>query len=524
MANTHLTMSDNEHATLAAGKSPILDKVTRIDGKFLGTVETLNVLLEHRKIMSECIKEMDAKALNYIPDYAIFQRVKTYTQHVKSDTRKRVQIAFSTANLLQSHIVMDADNGQGENRLYFQDSVLAVIRLCDVSLFKKLTDVQLKTHLQILNQAHQQMLSGKYNFSVEDDDFAEFIDNLFMHIGRLMSDIRQNVVKMQSLSKDLEALTSTSVEGDLSTTQYIAAKQQWLSEIVKLYERHILPVLLFLNPETTYEGLDGLHAVLSKIGGLLNAHNQDSLANNVQSYGLSFLNFYQPIEATANAVNRFIHKERNSLQRFNAIERYYQRTLIPELELTQSDNLNKKLLGNDAIILPTFSAHIKAFRRPIGYGFNNSAAYFKNLFNELEARTRDVYQVVDLDSVFATASANQEALQRMQRHTQLINILKQIELRETDDLLNMVHLRLKDQFDAYHLYDLISVLNHYRHASEHFTLKVTNLFAQAMHGHTSYKYRKIRCTKTSITPIEARVLSTSTISASTSTLEQGSNQ
>lgn len=481
---------------------------SKADSKLLGTVETLNVLLEHRKIMSQCIREMDAKAVNYIPDYAIYQRVKTYTLHVKSDTRRRVEIAFSTANLLQSHIVMDADSGQGENRLYFQESVLAVIRLCDVSLFKKLTDVQLKTHLQVLNQAHETMISGQYNFDLNDDDFAEFSDNLFMHVGRLMSDIRQNIVKMQSLSKDLEALTSTSVKGELSTAQYIAAKQQWLGEIVKLYERHILPVLLFLNPDTTYNDLDGLHAVISKIRDTFYAHKQDVIANNIQSYGLSFLNFYQPIEATANVVNRFIHKERDSLQRFNAIEQYYQHKLLPELKLTQSDNLNKKLMGNAAIILPKFSPNIRAFSRPIGYGFNDSPAYFKNLFNELEARTRDIFDSTDLNSVFAAASANQESMHRMHRHNQLVDILKHIQLRETDDLLNMVHLRLTEQFGEYRLYDLINVLSYYRVQSNNanFILKITNHFAQAQHNDSAYRYRKIRCLPITLRPLDNAVV------------------
>ncbi len=464
-----------------------------LDDKLLGTVETLRVILEHRKIMSECIKEMDRLAVNYITDYAIFQRVKTYTQHVKSDTRRRIRIAFSTANLLQSHIVMDADNGQGENRLYFQESVLAVVRLCDVSLFKKLTDVQLKTHLQIFNQAHQQMLSGQYNFNPFDDDFSEFIDNLFMHIGSLMSDIRQNVVKMQSISKELEALTSSSVKGDIASEQYIQAKQTWLNEIVKLYERHILPVLLFLNPDTSYQDFDGLHSILTKIKDVLYAHNQDAIANNLQSYSLSFLNYYQPIEATANAVNRFIHKERDSIKRFNAIEYFYQHTLIPELNNTQSDNLNKKLMGNAAIVQPNFSPYIKAFARPIGYAFNNSPDYYKNLFNELEARTRDIFQLHDLESVFAKASSNPTAMQRMHRHQQLIKVLGSITLRETDDLLNMLHLRLKDAFSAYELYDLISCIRYYKSKDPACRLITTNLFARVEHAQQQYKYRKIRC-------------------------------
>uniref|UniRef100_UPI003529B27B hypothetical protein n=1 Tax=Glaciecola sp. SC05 TaxID=1987355 RepID=UPI003529B27B len=99
--------------------------------KQLGTVETLSVILEHRKIMSECIKEMDANGVNYITEQAIFQRVKAYTELVKPEIKRRLRIAFSTNNLMQASIVMDVDNSQSEHRLYFQSSVLDVVRLCD---------------------------------------------------------------------------------------------------------------------------------------------------------------------------------------------------------------------------------------------------------------------------------------------------------------------------------------------------------------------------------------------------------
>lgn len=198
------------------------------------------------------------------------------------------------------------------------------------------TDVQLQTHLAFLHQAFAQMSSGSLNFIDDDDDFIEYMDNLFMNIGRLLSDIRQNVVKMQSLGKELEKLTANSVSAGIDTQEYIAAKQSWLNEIVKLYERHILPVLLFLTPDTSYEGMDGLHTILSKISELLENNMQTQLTNSCQAYALSLLNFYQPIESTANAVNRFIHKQRDSIRRFNAIEHFYQSKLMVELKKTKA--------------------------------------------------------------------------------------------------------------------------------------------------------------------------------------------
>lgn len=467
------------------------------DRKFLGTAETLSVILEHRKILSECVKYMDAHRLNYISEHFLFEQIKKYTELVKTDVKRRIHIALSSENLIQAHIVMDIDRGQGESRLYFQESVIGVVRLCDISLFKRLTDVQLKTHLGFLNQAHKDMRSGIYNFSVSDDDYIEFIDNLLMNLGQLLSNIRQNVSKMQSVGKDLEKLTSDSMQTGVNTQAYIQAKEQWLEQIVKLYERHIMPVLEFLNPDTQYAEHDGLHAILVKIRDVLYSHQQDTMANNIQSYIISLLNYYQPIENTAEAVNRFIHKERDSIKRFNAIEYFYQSKLMPALQATQSDNLNKRLLGNEAIIQPNFSPNIKPSIRPQGYGFSQSSAYFKNMFNELEARVQDLDTIGDFSHIFATSFNDEVAVKRQLHYEQLLSLLDKIHLRQTDDLLQVIHKRLQSEFVDYQLYDLISALQHYKAqivlANNEFVLKQTNRFAIAESEDDSFKYRRIRC-------------------------------
>lgn len=468
-----------------------------IERKQLGTAETLAVILEHRKILSECIKLMDEQGTNYIAEHQLFGHIKRYTELCKPDIKRRIEIAFATENLLQSHIVMDADKGQGESRLYFQSAVLGVVRLCDVSLFKKLTDVQLKTHLSFLNQSHRDLRAGLFDFTAQSDDFVEFIDNLLMNMGELLSKIRQNVSKMQGLGKDLEEMTASSVQGSIDTNDYIHAKEQWLVQIVRLYERHIMPVLEFLNPDTQYSEYDGLHSVLTKIRDVLQAHQQFTLVSNIQNYTISFLNFYQPIESTATAVNRFIHKERDSIKRFNALEYFYQSKLLPALAETQSDNLNKRLLGSDAVLLPTFSPYIKASTRPQGYAFNESSAYYKNLFNELEVRVKDLDFFADFGEIFANAAHNQQARQKQLRFEELTRLLQSISLRETNDFMHYAHQRLEAEFLAYQLYDLISAVRFFKEQSNKktsaFTLIQTNRFGIADKESEQYRYRRIRC-------------------------------
>lgn len=464
--------------------------------KYLGTPETLSVILTHRKILSECIRNMDSKRVNYVSEPFLFSQIKKHTKLVTSDTRKRIHSAFATDNLLQSHVVMDIDRGQGESRLYFQEAVIGVVRLCDTSLFKKLTDVQLKSHLNFLNQAYDQMCSGYLTYQEDDDDFIEFIDNLFMHLGQVLSNIRQNVIKMQSIGKELESITSSSVSSSSNVNDYIQAKELWLTEIVKLYERHIIPVLEFLNPDTQYAELDGLHSIVLKMRDLLQSHGQVELANNLQTYLLSFLNFYRPIEQTAQAVSRFIHKERDSIKRFNAIEHFYQIKTLPALAETQSDNLNKRLLGSSAIVLPNYACRIKQTQRPQGYAFNSSDAYYKNLFNELEARTMDLHSTFDFSEIFGVFNKNEAASKRQLRYEQLVTWLESITLRETNDLLQVVHARLENQFADYKLFDLISAVQFFKlNKSVHnrLSLVTTNKFGIATHQASSYRYRKIYC-------------------------------
>lgn len=473
--------------------------------KQLGTVETLQAMLTHRKILSECIKQMDSQKVNYITEEQIFTQLKLYTQHVKADVRRRLRIAFATDNLLNANIIMDVDATQGPTRLYFQSSVLDVVRLCDVSLFKKLTDVQLKTHLQFLNQTQQALVSGQYSFLDEDPDFVEFMDNVFMQLGRLLSDIKQNVTKMQSVGQELEQLTATSIQTHIDTQTYISAKQVWLDEIVHLYERHMLPVLLFLNPDTTYAEYEGLHAIILKISQILDSHQHVRLAHSCQSYALSLLNFYRPIEQTASAVNRFIHKQRDSIERFNALEHFYQHSVRSALHNAYSNSLTKSKLGSEGIVLPDFVIQQKGFRRPVGFAFHHSDAYFKNIFNELDARCQDLKHIGDFTQVSGFTRYDKVADERQQRFERLCEVLQQMTLRPTDDVIQMLHQRLQDEFPEYALYDVISgvqVLVSQQQSrtnnANNFRFMTTNRFAQIQHAHQTYRYRKIRCVSTEI--------------------------
>ena len=466
--------------------------------KQLGTIETLQVILEHRKIMSECIREMDANGKNYIPEHDIFIRVKRYSVLIASDTRRRLRIAFATDNLLNANLVMDVDQRDSEQRLYFHQAVLDIVRLCDLSLFKKLTDVQLKTHLAFVNQSLRSMRDGSLSFHEDNMDFVEFMDNVFLQLSRLLSEIRQNIVKMQSIGKDLEALTVEPDPERSASTSFAHAKQAWLDEIMSLYERHILPMLSFLNPDTTYAHDDGLHSVLTQMSQILEAHQQYKLAQSMRLYALSLLNFYQPIEQTAATVNRFIHKEQASIVRFKALEHFYQQHTIRALKASYGDSLSKTKLGSEAIALPDFMRFNKGLRRQPSYMLQDSTAYYHNLLKELEARTQDSLNMGQLTAIELSAQYDSEAELGMQRFIQMQQIVEQLTLRETQDVIAMLHQRLVEQISDFAVYDLISavqlIASQIKRDETAWELRTINRFAELTHGDLTYRYRRIICT------------------------------
>ena len=154
---------------------------------------------------------------------------------------------------------------------------------------------------------------------------------------------------------------------------------------------------------------------------------------------------------------------------------------------------------------PDFVIQQKGFRRPVGFAFHHSDAYFKNIFNELDARCQDLKHIGDFTQVSGFTRYDKVADERQQRFERLCEVLQQMTLRRTDDVIQMLHQRLQDEFPEYALYDVISgvqVLVSQQQSrtnnANNFRFMTTNRFAQIQHAHQTYRYRKIRCVSTEI--------------------------
>ena len=115
--------------------------------KKFSAIQTLKIMLERPNIMFNVIKKMDSQNERFVSEAAVAFEVLENIKHLDKLEQQRFKIAYSTENLTNSHIVADQDQVDNVNRMMFQESIIAIFRLCETSLYQELTDARLKSEL-----------------------------------------------------------------------------------------------------------------------------------------------------------------------------------------------------------------------------------------------------------------------------------------------------------------------------------------------------------------------------------------
>ncbi|WP_236744317.1 hypothetical protein [Marinobacter similis] len=232
--------------------------------KRFSTLDTTRLLFEHPKILFRMIERMDRNEARYIRESDLVAEVMDYTRTLGNADRDRVRLALNTDNLFRSGLVIDIIKAEGERRLVFQDALINLMRACNASLYQELTDARLRGHLVTLRDVRNRLETS--SFSAADLDYTELRDDLNERVSQLIGLLRQNVLRMQTISAQLADLS-----GDASRApeKYLEFRQNLFEQIVTLYERHIKPTLVFLNPDTRLPDGSNLFETLEAMVRLL---------------------------------------------------------------------------------------------------------------------------------------------------------------------------------------------------------------------------------------------------------------
>jgi len=444
--------------------------------KRFNTLETVKILLEYPEIMLQAIQKMDSKGEHFIAERDLISKVLSFKEGLKTEEATRLESAFSKPNLFQSNVLADEEKGEHGIRLIFRPIIIELFRLCDASLHRKITNADLLSHLKGLQSTYQQLEHS--SFLDSDLIFVDWINILKTQLSELVGLLRINIKIMQDDSVELKNISNN-----------VNDRQILFDRISSLFERHIRPILDFLNPKIRIKEFPNLFETLDSIKQQFDANDKIALAYQVHQFSITFSNMYQPIYQVADEVRHFLHKTREGILQYNAMEYYYQQ-LIKEYETTQERSLKKKWLDGNAFLNKTnFKLELKQYNRPKSYYFDNSPSYFSNFFEEFEQRfnrNQHKHPITEGNEQEIISSRIKEKIQRLNH---IHKLLDNLAFDRTDDLIKLLHdYLLENLIDNYNFSDLLTALFYISHQT---TYKVitTNNFCSVQIENQIYTYR-----------------------------------
>ncbi|KKL12556.1 hypothetical protein LCGC14_2534590, partial [marine sediment metagenome] len=226
-----------------------------------------------------------------------------------------------------------------------------------------------------------------------------------------------------------------------------------------LYDRHIKPTMMFLNPDTRLPDGSNLFETLESMVSLLEKNDEQSLADQLFRSSISLNALHKPIQAVAQEVEHFLRKTRRGMAQYNAMEHFYGK-LRSLKDDTETLSLRRKWLeGGDFARRVGFLVGLRAQQRPKHYAFGESASYYQLLFSELNLRLADLIRTAEVPVLEEVEGSGRHPRVDVQRINQLYQWLETLELRPTQDLVQELHGRLENFIPGYRFPDLLAALN-----------------------------------------------------------------
>lgn len=463
--------------------------------KRFGTIETLQVIFAYPDTFFDLIQLMDERKELSIPEHDLLYRVEKAIRTAGPKDKKRILLAFRTENLAGSGL-MSVDKKAGVPHLYFEDSLIQLLRICDRSLRQDLTNAKLKARLSSLRELKRQILDS--NLNDDNDDFLEACQAMSGELNSVIRLIHGNVRDLElDVSKRMEDISAaiSRAEEKISITRHY----ELLGEITTIHQRHILPTLEFLNPSIKLKDGENLHETLEGLGQSYRTHGHYDLADQVDRSLISLNETYKPIQAIAKRVQDFVAKNQRALRQHNAMESAFEdlRALLTE---TQTSHLNRIQMRGDEFVDKTgFMAGLMSRNYPSVLPLYDDPSSLQLLDSDLQARMEDagrVEQAPELPTY--TAERNDQNLER-ERARLLFEWVQGMTIPETNDLIAHLHDRLHTFVGGYEsMVDLMEAVSFVMDdTSRPIRIKVTNRFKTLEDGgrHLVYRLRRVSTLK-----------------------------
>lgn len=374
------------------------------------------------------------------------------TDGLKSEDANRLKVAFSVSNLRQTNLIIEHD--RGKKRIIFSDALLELVRLSDTRLIKELTDVEYKGLLDELKRLRCEL---KLFTDTSSDTYFDLRYAIFSHIRRIRNSVKNNEIKFSQISEKLADISVGITDTDAT---FAAAKRDMYFQASKIYDRHIQPTVNFLNENLRIEG-GNLFDVLNDIINTFIVLKEHTSADELVMSSLNLSNAYKPLEKISADVRQFLSINRNNARAFNAFE-HVSEILSEALDKTKGMSLRNKELCKNKELQEIFDFYryadgTKALQMQNAMRFNESPSFVKSMQTEVEQylELKNLIASYELEDTVASQNGVTSITHNdLKRAESFSSVMKEMPLRQTEDLYKLLHERLSKALPDYSFYDL----------------------------------------------------------------------
>tara|TARA_R110001583_G_scaffold187310_1_gene348557 strand:- start:2068 stop:3468 length:1401 start_codon:yes stop_codon:yes gene_type:complete len=311
----------------------------------VSTDVSLITLLQHKQVFFSFLDFLDDRRDGEEIPLALYHSlVRELLAKQSRIEEQRLREIFKVDNLQRCGLLMDIDRSRGV--LVFQGFVLEMFRHLDRTRLRELSSIELESLRQQLIDLHQRIAGAE--LVPDTDDYREAIVLLFDRLRGVKSRIRQNVESLQGQVQRLAEVMALQDSSDIDRTSQV---REALSHINRIYQRHVLPTLQFLNEREDLKDGETALVVIERIAESFEGRGFTAHAQRIRYIKNSIRSHAKDIEAIRRSLERYVRQHRIQRHRYNSIEAAYNQ-LLGTAETLHDGGLKTKYLSANA---PVFS-------------------------------------------------------------------------------------------------------------------------------------------------------------------------
>ena len=309
---------------------------------------TLMAILEHKSLFFQLMDYVQHSLNNPSVEFTVSDYQKLLAHRVEGlmdKERRKLLDALSLDNLNQNGLLSYLDRRSGRFRL--QQFVLDMLRHLDNKRLRELSSAELNQLLKQLEECERQLSDSSILWLEDNPDYQEMVESAHNTLNEVNSRLQSNVRALKGQAAHLAELVDRQDYSRMERSEQVGFA---LNEILRIHERHVTPMLQFLDErldisrpvssralfsKNVLYGSQSPMALVQKIIQRFYEHRKGEHVTRLQRIQFHILHLGEDVAAIAKSLETYVRYAQQERLRYNRTEALYNQLLDAAREKQQ---------------------------------------------------------------------------------------------------------------------------------------------------------------------------------------------